>query len=186
MTKRLTYVSIPAQIKGFTLVELMVAVLVLAIGLLGLAGLQVWGLANNHNAYLRTQATLLAQDMADRMRQSQGFNPKLSLDPVENQKKNQEQNQANLAAYLGNETNDDCATKSCTSAQMAGYNLAQWKAALTAHLPGGTGTITQVAGPPIIYNITISWTETEQVPDPNSKGTVKKFITKTFSTSVQP
>jgi len=46
----------------------LVAMLVLAIGLLGLAGLQVVGLRNNQSAYLRAQATQLAYDMADRMR----------------------------------------------------------------------------------------------------------------------
>ena len=53
---------------GFTMVELLVAVLVLSIGLLGLAGLQAAGLRNNQSAYLRSQATILAYDVADRMR----------------------------------------------------------------------------------------------------------------------
>ena len=53
---------------GFTLVEILIALLVLSIGLLGLAGLQTAGLRANHSANLRTQATLLAYDMTDRMR----------------------------------------------------------------------------------------------------------------------
>lgn len=53
---------------GFTLIEVLVAIVVLATGLLGLAGLQVWGVRNTNNAYLRSQATLLANDMAERMR----------------------------------------------------------------------------------------------------------------------
>lgn len=54
--------------KGFTLVEVMVAVFVLAIGLLGIAGLQVTAIKSNHAAFLRTQSTQLAYDLADRMR----------------------------------------------------------------------------------------------------------------------
>lgn len=45
---------------GFSLVEVLVALLVLAIGLLGLAALQAQGLRFNHDAYVRTQATNLA------------------------------------------------------------------------------------------------------------------------------
>jgi type IV pilus assembly protein PilV len=45
---------------GFTLVEVLVAVVILGLGLLGLAGLQAASLRNNHSAYLRSQATLLA------------------------------------------------------------------------------------------------------------------------------
>jgi len=53
---------------GFTLLEVLVAILVLSIGLLGLAGLMASSIRNNHSAYQRTQATWLAYDMIDRMR----------------------------------------------------------------------------------------------------------------------
>ncbi len=53
---------------GFTLIEVLIAMLVLAVGLLGLAGLQATSLRNNQSAYNRSQATQLAYDLADRMR----------------------------------------------------------------------------------------------------------------------
>jgi type IV pilus assembly protein PilV len=53
---------------GFTLIEVLVAALVLSVGLLGLAGLQVFALKTNDSAYLRSKATLYAYDMMDRMR----------------------------------------------------------------------------------------------------------------------
>lgn len=53
---------------GFTLIEILISVVVLAIGLLGMAALQMNGLRNNQSAYFRAQATQLAYDMADRMR----------------------------------------------------------------------------------------------------------------------
>ncbi len=53
---------------GATLIEVLVAIVVLSVGLLGLAGLQMTGLQSNHSAYLRSQATLLAYDLADQMR----------------------------------------------------------------------------------------------------------------------
>jgi len=53
---------------GFSLIEVLVALIVLTIGLLGLAAIQITGLKNNQSAYYRTSATVLAYDMADRMR----------------------------------------------------------------------------------------------------------------------
>ena len=54
--------------RGFTLIEVLVSLLVLAIGLLGLAALQTQGVRFNHDAATRTQATNLANDLLERMR----------------------------------------------------------------------------------------------------------------------
>ena len=54
--------------RGFTLIEVLVAVLVLSIGLLSLAALQGISLRNNHSAYLRTQANNIAYEVIDQMR----------------------------------------------------------------------------------------------------------------------
>jgi type IV pilus assembly protein PilV len=54
--------------KGTSLLEVLVSLVVLSLGLLGYAGLQSVTLKNNHNAYLRSQATSLAYNVLDRMR----------------------------------------------------------------------------------------------------------------------
>lgn len=109
-----------SKASGFTLIEILIAMVVLGIGLLGLAGLQATGLRNSHSAYHRSQATQLAYDMADRMRvNSVGF--------------------AAGAYNNGAATADNCQANACTPAQMAGYDIAQWVAELAAQLPGGTG-----------------------------------------------
>jgi type IV pilus assembly protein PilV len=54
--------------RGMTLIEILVAIVVLSIGLLGLAGLQLKGLQVNQGSTYRWQASILAEDMADRMR----------------------------------------------------------------------------------------------------------------------
>ena len=59
--------AIQAQ-RGVSLLEVLITVLVLSVGLLGLAALQATGTKFNHGAYLRTQATALAYEMSDRMR----------------------------------------------------------------------------------------------------------------------
>ena len=53
---------------GFTLMEAMIALLIFSVGLLGLAGMQMSGLQNNHNSLMRTLAIQEAYDMADRLR----------------------------------------------------------------------------------------------------------------------
>lgn len=57
--------------KGFTLLEVLIAVVILGVGLLGLAGLLMVSVRTNQSAYLRSQASFLAQSMADRMRANQ-------------------------------------------------------------------------------------------------------------------
>jgi type IV pilus assembly protein PilV len=57
-----------ARAQGFTLVEVLVALVILCVGLLGVAALQLTSLKSNHGSALRTQATFLAYDIVDRMR----------------------------------------------------------------------------------------------------------------------
>ncbi len=54
--------------RGASLIEVLVSMFVLAVGLLGFAGMQMVGIKSNHSAQVRSQATLLAYDLADRMR----------------------------------------------------------------------------------------------------------------------
>jgi type IV pilus assembly protein PilV len=115
---------------GFTLLEVLVAVVVLSVGLLGLASLQVNGLRFNHSAYMRTQATLLAEELADRMRANRpGFNANDYDNPA-----------AVLVAA--------CRTPAgCTPAQLAQNDVAEWQQALNALLPGGQGVVCRDAVP---------------------------------------
>lgn len=102
--------------RGFTLIEVLIAILVLAVGLLGLAGLQVVSLKTNHNAYLRSQATYLAHDAIERMR-------------------------ANRVAALSG-SYDIGYSETASGASVAKNDLADWKTRLARELPGGDGAIT--------------------------------------------
>lgn len=124
------------KVAGFTLLEVLVAVVVLSIGLLGLASLQVNGLRFSHSAYLRSQATALAYELADRMRA----------------------NTPGLASYNTPTTAPLLAlvpacrtfsTNGCTPAQMAQNDVAEWQRALANDpanglnglLPNGRGVV---------------------------------------------
>ena len=56
------------KVRGFTLVEVLIALIVLSIGLLGIAAMYVETLRANRSALSRTQAIALASDLADRIR----------------------------------------------------------------------------------------------------------------------
>lgn len=115
---------------GFTLIEVLIAVLVLSIGLLGLAALQTSGLGMNHSAYLRSQATILAADMADRMRANRD-----ALGAYDNS--------GGTPAAVG-----ACGVPpGCSEAQLAQNDLAEWAADIAATLPNGVGVVCPDATP---------------------------------------
>ena len=141
MTHRIKHFRNKQQ--GFTLLEVLIALLVLSIGLLGLAALQTTGLRSNEMASMRTSSTMLAYDISDRMR----ANPQGTIDS---------DYVIGTGAVSG--TPPDCTSSDCTTAQMATFDLSQWKTAI-AQLPGGLGEITQTAGPPLSHTITVRWDE---------------------------
>lgn len=126
------------QHHGFTLLEVLIAIVVLSVGLLGLAGLQATGLRNNHQASLLTSATLQAYDIADRMRA----------------------NKAAIDSYLftSSPTAPTCTT--CTAAQIAALDGSQWYTANSILLPSGSGKVEKI-GTSNIYKITVTWTDTK-------------------------
>ncbi|MDD2724767.1 MAG: type IV pilus modification protein PilV [Methylovulum sp.] len=124
---------------GFTLIEVLIAMLVLAAGLLGLAGLQATSLGNNQGAYNRSQATQYANDLADRIRANAGAVGSYIADPT------------TAAAKPGCQS-----TTGCSPADMAENDLYEWNLALIAALPVNAVNIGQIAG---IITISISWDE---------------------------
>jgi len=132
---------------GFTLMEVLIALLILSIGLLGLASLQTNGLRSNQMASMRTTATQLANDIADRMR----ANPT----GVDAQSYVIATSDADPVIPVG----ETCEGTTCTAPQMATYDLAQWRGAVRA-LPGGTSAIVRtVTGTVVTHTITVYWDE---------------------------
>ena len=115
--------------RGFTLLEILVALLVLSIGLLGLAGLQTFSLRNNHSALLRSQAVVLAYDALDRMRSNRD-QAMLGGGSAYN---------TTYSQAAGSYSTTGCSS-ACTSSELATYDLSGWKADV-ARLPGGQAQI---------------------------------------------
>lgn len=129
---------------GATMIEVLVAMFVLAVGLLGVAGMQQIGLRNGHTAQMRGQATALATDIADRMR----ANRRAALD-------------GDYDINIDTDITDTSGCPATTSAVQVTCDLAEWKQALAERLPLGAGSVERLAnangGERV--RITIRWRE---------------------------
>jgi type IV pilus assembly protein PilV len=135
----------PGRAQGFTLVESLVALVVLSIGMLGIAALHVEGLRSARTALTRTTAVELAASMADRIRAN-----KTATSEYE-------------TVVTSADTDAKCEPTGagCTPAELAHHDKAVWLGAIEGALPGGTGTIEcdDPAADPATYTITIMWSE---------------------------
>jgi type IV pilus assembly protein PilV len=145
---QLNMTKIPAKISmrkkhqgGFTLLEVLIALLILSIGLLGLAALQTTGLRSNQMASMRTLATTTAYDITDRMRANE-TSTGISRDPGTGKIKYTAANDDYLIAIDADDpvAPVDCAAAECDQDELSLYDLAQWRAAV-AQLPGGKSEI---------------------------------------------
>lgn len=127
--------------KGLSLLEVLIALVLLAVGLLGIAGLQITGIRYAHNASLRYQAMLQVVDMADRMRANQ-----LGLDA------------GSYNNISGTGSDPNCISSGCTPAQMAQTDRFEWNTTNARTLPSGAGTIVNNGNR---FTITVSWREME-------------------------
>lgn len=125
---------------GFTLLEVMVALLVLSIGLLGLAGLMASSMRNNQSAYHSTQATWLAYDILDRMR----ANGAVALSGG-----------YGAANALGSPAN---CTTTAPSGSIAAQDIGGWKNMIACALPEGDGAITVTPANRRV-SITVQWND---------------------------
>jgi type IV pilus assembly protein PilV len=136
---------------GFSLLEVLVGLIILAVGLLGLAGLQMVSLRQNNEAYIRSQATLQAYDILDRMRANRQY----ALD-------------GEYAIDYGEQagTNTPAAVKD---------DLDLWKNALNATLPGpGDGRVVMTNS--TLVAVSIRWNETS-VQNATQDDTWQEFTT---------
>jgi type IV pilus assembly protein PilV len=130
---------------GFTLVEVLVALVVLSVGMLGIAGLYVMTLQSGGTAIYRTQAVNLASDMADRIRA------------------NRNAGAAYAAGASGSLTCVGAGAVDCSPADLAADDVLQWQTELAATLPNGNGDVAVAgAAAPLTYTITVSWSEPGQ------------------------
>ena len=132
---------------GTTLIEVLVTLLVLSIGALGIAALQLTGLKYNAGASARTQASLLSNDLMDRMR----ANRTIALSGGYNVAS------ATTFSSIGDLTDptEKCTESECSTAQLAQRDVFDWMSGVSSLLPSGQArVVSNAAGAQTIFSIT--------------------------------
>jgi type IV pilus assembly protein PilV len=165
---------------GFTMLEVLISMVIIAFGLLGIAGLQAFALKNNQSASSRLTATTLAADMIDRM--------KANLVGVSNGN----YNKPDAAAYAAGNIESDCLDSRCEPDVMAQHDLAEWSQKVALALPGGKGVVCVDATPAdgtgpgaaqcdglgvVGYAVKIWWTDNRGARDTTQQPTQQLFWT---------
>lgn len=125
---------------GSSLIEILITLIVVAIGLLGLASMQVLSMKNLNSTNMRYVASVQAHNIAERMRANRttanngGYND-LSVN--------------------GTESMVSCSS-GCSGNALVNFDAYNWGQQIKAHLPSGAGTIESKGN---MHTITISWSE---------------------------
>lgn len=132
------------KVCGFTLIEVLISLVIMSVGMLGIAGLYVHSMQAGRTSVLRHNAVTLAGDIADRIR----ANPRAA------------------AAYGLAGANNNCVDGgiNCTIGEMAADDIFHWDQQAAATLPNGQVNVVFNNGVvPPTYQITITWTEPGEV-----------------------
>ncbi|MGH8608492.1 MAG: type IV pilus modification protein PilV [Gammaproteobacteria bacterium] len=149
----MTVRRIPRKEQGAFMIEVLVTILIMSVGLLGVAAMQAEALKSGNDGILRSKAVAAIADITDRIRANPdglaSYTRVLSGTPVASP--------------------PDCVANQCTAAQMATYDMSQWMASLldpASGLPGAKAAIVQPAAPPAgtpgLLTITVQWTDRQQ------------------------
>ena len=126
--------------RGFSLVEVLIALIIMSVGMLGIAGLFVQGMQAGRTSVLRHHAVTLVGDIADRIR----ANPRAGI------------------AYEGAGSDNGCVGygNDCDEATMAAHDVFLWEQQAVDSLPAGAVTVNfdNTATPPL-YTIDVTWSE---------------------------
>lgn len=133
---------------GFTLLEVMVAMVIFSVGMLGLAGIQGTALQNNNTAYMRTIAMQLSYNMSDLLRANTDFDGDVTT------------TFDTIGTAIGSAPGKNCIaddqTTACTPTELANFEIYHWKKSLEKELPSGRGKVTKTGD---VFEIIIMWDE---------------------------
>lgn len=133
----------PVRQSGFSLVEVLIALIIMSVGMLGIATLFVQSMQAGRTSMFRHHAVTLAGDVADRIR----ANPRAGI------------------AYTGIGANNGCVGNDCDEVAMAGNDIFFWTEQANQSLPNGVVTIAfdDTVIPPL-YTISVDWDEPGEDP----------------------
>jgi len=148
--------------RGFSMIEVLVTLLIVALAMLGAVGLQTQSLRMGQGGQFRAQAVFLAGDLAERMEANKAA--------------------AVLGAYVvatsstPTTTANSCIALVCLKDELADNDLAQWERAIVQTLPQASWSVTQTtAGNPSTYTIVITWVDRRSGATYDTAGTGETF-----------
>ena len=138
------------NLRGFTLLEVLIALVILAIGMLGIARMLLITHKSNSSNYIKQQAVQYAYDILDRIHANRqaAINGNYSVSNLVN----------SGAPTAPSAPSTNCGGSICTSPQLAAYDTCYWLATDVAQLPNGCGAIsTAVSGLNTVVTVTVQW-----------------------------
>ena len=159
-----------AAARGFSLVEVLVALIIVTVGLLGIAKMQALLIADSGVSRVRALVALEASSLAASMHANRDYwasapaGLTVSINPANapavSPSNDPALSSAVTAATGNSQLCESTVTQFCTAANMAGYDLVQWEQAMNNVLPSATSQIAcQSANLQVYCTITINWTE---------------------------
>jgi len=151
--------------RGFSLIEVMIALLVLALGLIGLAFLQVLNVRYTNSAQHRTMATNLASEAMDMMRST----PRHLV----------VYNRLTEASFAGVTVPAAGCSATAEDAASALKNIARWRCDVVSQLPGGRGSVqvVQNAAGQSVATVTVIWADNVSRTDDAASGGIEGRLT---------
>lgn len=136
--------------RGTSLIEALVALLVLALGVMGMAAVQTRSLSTARTTYLRALAIQAADDLQDRIQANAALRHAPPL----------------INPYLTSwgprpASGRDCTTTLCDGPQLAAFDLVQWKKELARSLPAGDGRVFSSPADTSQWGVLVAWSETK-------------------------
>jgi type IV pilus assembly protein PilV len=126
---------------GFTMLEVLVTLLIVASALLGTAGLQAYAIKTSHDSAIRSQAILVGQDLYERIEANNrgAIAGSYAVSP------------------LPTSFTKDCSAEYCIPSELATYDLVLFNSLMQTRLPGSSATVTFAGAGPFVYTVEINW-----------------------------
>jgi type IV pilus assembly protein PilV len=139
-----------SRVPGFSMVEVLVALVVLSVGLLGIAKMQALGMSSTSVAGKRALAATLADSLAAAMHENQAYWTSPAAIVTQN---------ASIGAVASCALGAPGSAAPCNPTQLAAYDLQVWAQSLNGLLSNATGSVTCQAANPNTCLVTITWSE---------------------------
>jgi type IV pilus assembly protein PilV len=152
----------PARLRGFSLVEVMVALIIIAVGMLGIAKMQALGLSTTESSGTRSLVAIEAASLAASMHANRDYwvgGPPPPSFTVSVQTTGPGTYSTTIAGSAVLSANPNCQTGPCTPANIAAYDVNAWAASLAQVVPAALATITCNTSTPLSCTIQIVWAE---------------------------